>query len=143
MSTTMTSFYWSYDKGRMPLNAHYLPKSIPSVRGAVCFYFLSYFKRCSIVSDINIKLFLPIYYFIFINKQNQCGQRARRIVFKKLKGGGVAEILTSQKVNKLKIKPKHVSAETPLIKASYLFFLFIKTIRKNLSQFKIIFQVSF
>lgn len=56
--------------------------------------------------------------------------------FKKKWGGGgnyPKSCMTSQKVNKLKSKPKHVSEETPLIKASYLFFLFIKTIRKNLS----------
>lgn len=46
MSTTVTSFHWSYDKGRMPLNVRTIYRKVSLTSGAPFAFHLQYiFER--------------------------------------------------------------------------------------------------
>lgn len=62
MSTTVTSFYWSYDKGRMPLNVRTIYRKVSLTSGApFAFHLQDIFERCSGVCVIN-KEFLALFF---------------------------------------------------------------------------------
>lgn len=67
MSTTVTSFYWSYDKGRMPLNVRTIYRKVSLTSGApFAFHLQHIFERCSGVCVIN-KEFL-VHFFTSSNQ---------------------------------------------------------------------------